>query len=75
LIADPNPEENAAYDVVYHFFNALRAGIESGDWRENHRARFGCKLHQAQMAEVQGRFTHSQDQRPAFFEGDIGNAG
>ena len=48
--------------------------VERGDGREDDRARVGCELHVAEMDAIEGRFADAEDERAAFFEGDVGGA-
>src|SRR6185437_752012 len=49
--------------------------VERGDDRKDGCAGFGGPRHVAKVNLVEGRFAYAEDERAAFFEGDVGGAG
>ena len=68
------PVEHAGDGVVDDVVEVLGPVVEGRHRRQDHRAHLGQRGQHAQVAEVQRRLSHEQDERPAFLQRDVGRA-
>ena len=66
--------EDSVDEVAGHVLGGLRVVVESGNGGEDGGAGVGGKLHVAEVDAVEGCLADAEDERPLFFEADVGGA-
>src|SRR2546426_282420 len=62
------PVEHTRDGMVHDVVDVLRASVKGRHRRQDHRAHLRERDHALEVAEVQRRLTHEQDQRAALLE-------
>ena len=73
-LRQPEAVEHPREGVVHDLVDLLGPVVEGRHRRQDHRAHLGERGEHAEMAQVQRRLPHAEDERPPLLEGDVGRA-